>query len=165
MSLRMFDLAGDALQDVIYLIGLAGVVALVFPAFAAEAPRLAFARVASLVLVARHAEPMPESFVLSKLRGATARLRTGEARFDAAFDLSGSREVAVLRIFAGAPLRDALLALFGPERNSDGRGLLVAANERGLVIYWDGPRAARVTELARAVPEALRRLSARRNFF
>ncbi len=126
---------------------------------------LSFARVTAVLVVARLVRPLPDRFKLSTMRGAEATLKTGDAPFDRYFKLSGEESAGVRRVFSGAPLRDALLDIYGPSRDPSGSGIMIAANECGLMVYWDSPGKARTADFARAVAHAVERLSARRDFF
>lgn len=134
------------------------------PVFFDGAPRLSFARYNALLMVVRLCDPMPDPFTLCTMRSAEATQDTGDARFDLRFKLSCARSVAVRRAFSSAPLRDALLGIYGPDRDHPETGIMVAANKRGLVVYWGTPRDRRAVEFGRSVAHAAERLSARRDF-
>jgi len=134
------------------------------PGFIDGRPRLSFARVNSVLVVARLVRPLPDPFKLSTMRSAEATLTTGDAGFDRHFKLSGEASAGVRRVFSGAPLRAALLDIYGPSRDPSGSGIMICANECGLMVYWDSPHKARTADFARAVAYAVERLSARRDF-
>jgi hypothetical protein len=127
------------------------------PGFIDGAPRLTFEYLNSLLLVARFNKPMPYAFTASTMYAVPASLRTGDMRFDGKYSLCGEHADAVTQLFADAPLRDALMALFG----RDGTGIVVCVNEFGLTANWSSPESKRCDDFAMAVPGVMERFELR----
>jgi hypothetical protein len=135
------------------------------PGFVDGEPRIVFERGASVLVLVRYPSPMVEAFRAWTLRGSEGTVRTGDGEFDRVFKLDGPRPEAVLRLFSSPALRQLLLRIYGPSGSPDSTGILIAANEQGLLAHWSSPGADRAVDFGRSVAKAAERLSARRDFY
>ena len=129
------------------------------PGFIKGAPQFSFEHLGSLMVIARFLTPLPVQFTLTTGYGVIAHLETGDSRFDQTFKLNAAQGDDIRRLFSSASLRDALLAIFGPDRERTGIGMSVSVNECGLVAYWSSPNPDRAADFGRAVAVAVDRLS------
>jgi hypothetical protein len=135
------------------------------PGFIDGLPQFSFEHLGSLLVVARFLEPLPVRFTMSTMYAVTANIETGDRRFDQVFKLKAERAdnkdhiKQITQMFASAPLRDALLAIFGPDRSRDGTGIMIAVNECGLMAYWDSPKPDRAADFSRAVADAIDKIA------
>jgi hypothetical protein len=137
------------------------------PSFSDGAPVLVFGHFCNLLLVVRYSHPLPVQFSLSSMYGVKAGIVTGDALFDQRCRLNGVDSSAIKLLFGELALRDSLLHLFGEDcrdtrliaplrRNPrlDGTGVMVAANEQGMVVYWSSPCEEHAADFATALVRA-----------
>lgn len=137
------------------------------PVFADGRPTLAFRHLSNVLMVARFMKPLPIRFSLTTMYGVPASVSVDDAAFDGKFKLNGDDGGAIRQLFADSNLRASLVQVFGDEGLSapllvlpggrprrDGTGVMLAANEHGMVVYWHSPRPTVAAEFAVAVATA-----------